>query len=413
MTTRELLVHVELDAVAVPCGRLWARSLPRPSASFEYDAAWLARRGRFALEPSLPLGRGQFHTASALFPVLGDTAPDRWGQTLMRRMERVRARREGRAPRSLGDVDFMTGVDDRTRLGALRYAEPAAPNRFLATSERPVPPLLELPRLLSATRRVLTDEETDEDLDLVLAPGTSLGGARPKASVRGADGTLYVAKFARDDDDWPVIRWEATALALAVRCGLRVPASRLETVARKAVLLVTRFDRTSHGRVPYMSAMTAITASDGDARSYLDIVDALRREGSHAREDLHELWSRMVFNILISNTDDHLRNHGFLRDARGWRLAPAFDLNPVPVDVRPRVHALAIDETDPTASLETALAVAPRFGVAAKAARARAAELARGVKTWRVVAAKAGLKPRDLDRMASAFEHADLTRALR
>ena len=411
--TRELVVYVDRGGIPIRCGRLWARSSPRPGATFEYDPAWLSRRDGFALEPMLPLGPGQFHTARALFPVFGDTAPDRWGQTLLRRIERVRARQGGRTARSLGDVDFMVGVDDRTRLGALRFATAAEPAQFLTIAERPIPPLLQLPKLLAATRRVLSDDETDEDLELVLAPGTSLGGARPKASVRAADGTLFVAKFARDDDEWPVIRWEAVALALAAKCGLQVPPHRLELIARKPVLLVTRFDRDGEARVPYMSAMTAISATDGDAHSYLEIADALRREGSHTSEDLHELWSRMVFNILISNTDDHLRNHGLLRDATAWRLAPAFDLNPMPIDVRPRVHALALDDTDPTASLETAFAVAPRFALRARVARDRARAIARGVKSWRAAATKAGLKARELDRMESAFEHADLALALR
>jgi serine/threonine-protein kinase HipA len=161
-----------------------------------------------------------------------------------------------------------------------------------------------------------------------------------------------------------------------------------------------------------MSAMTAIAADDGEARSYLDLVEALRQEGAAVNEDLRELWRRLVFNVLVSNTDDHLRNHGFVRREAGWRLAPAYDLNPMPTDVRPRVHALAIDATDATASMETVLQVAPMFGLAAGTARTIAGEVARATKTWRAVGAKHGLKKTELERMESAFEHADLALAL-
>ena len=179
--------------------------------------------------------------------------------------------------------------------------------------------------------------------------------------------------------------WEAVLLTLAGKAGIAVPSWRLEMIAKKPVVLLTRFDRTDGDRrVPFMSAMTALDAADhGDQRSYLELVDALRQMGSQPEADAKQLWRRVVFNILVSNTDDHLRNHAFLRDATGWRLSPAYDMNPCPVDVRPRVHALAIDDTDPTASLDTALAVAPRYGLVAAKARAIASEVAAAVRTWR------------------------------
>ena len=410
---RQLTVHLDLDGAPVLVGRLWARSKgARESASFEYDASWLARRDAFALDPELPLGAGPFHTERPLFNAFTDPAPDRWGQTLLRRNERARARKEGRPPRTLLTVDFLALVDDRTRLGALRFKD-FEQDAFLSSSDRPVPPLVELAKLLAATTRVLEERDTEDDLALLLAPGTSLGGARPKASVRDKAG-LSIAKFPSESDDWPVTRWEATALALAQLAGVVVPEWRLALVAKRPVLLLRRFDRTMNERIPFMSALTAIAAKGNETHSYLEIAEMLRRDGSQVKVDLLQLWRRIAFNVLVSNTDDHLRNHGFLREGVGWRLAPAYDLNPMPVDVRPRVHALAIDEIEQAASLETVFAVAPSFGInKPQAARAIVKEAATAVSKWRAVAAKQGLKSRDVDRMASAFEHADLKAAQR
>lgn len=404
---RELLVHVGDH----PCGRLRVRAAPREGASFEYDARWLARADAFAIDPELPLGAGGYHTARALFGAFTDPAPDRWGQTLLRRQERALAKKQGRAPRTLTPVDFLVRVHDVTRLGALRFRDaPDAP--FLSDTDRLVPPLVQLPRLLAATTRVVEDRESDDDLALLLAPGTSLGGARPKASVVDPKGQLLVAKFPRRDDDWPVTRWEATALALATRAGIDVAPARLEQIARRPVLLLQRFDRRGAVRVPFMSAMTALAAQDNETRSYLELAEVLRREGSAASADLRELFRRVTFNVLVSNTDDHLRNHGFLHDGRGLRLAPAYDLNPMPTDVRPRVHALALDEEDPTASLDTVLRIAPFFGFGtAAAARALVAEVGSAVSKWRVVARRHGLTAREMERMESAFKHDDLRSA--
>ena len=406
---RELEVMVARGPSTIGVGRLWARTRgARETCSFEYRAEWLRDREAFALDPELPLAAGRFHSERALFNAFADPAPDRWGQTLLRRAERARARREGRAPRTLLAVDFLTLVDDETRLGALRFRDPAGA-AFLTTGSK-VPPLVALPRLLRASAAVLADEETEDELQLLLAPGTSLGGARPKASVRDGE-RLAIAKFPSRDDDWPVTRWEATTLALAEAAGVTVPARRLATVLARPVLVVERFDRAGAERIPYMSALTALAARDGEPRSYLELADVLRTSGGRARDDLHQLWRRIVFNVLVSNTDDHLRNHGFLWRPGGWRLAPAFDLNPMPVDVRPRVHALALDDHEPAASLELVRSITPRFGIRRGDASSIIRAVAAAVSRWRSVAAAHGVSARQIERMASAFDHADLRAA--
>jgi serine/threonine-protein kinase HipA len=411
---RGLHVFIDLSGETVFLGRLFARvKNGRESTSFTYDDSWLKRRGAFALAPNLMLTRGTFHSPSGLFNAFADTAPDSWGRKLMRRHERGVAEKERRAPRTLFDIDFLAGVEDETRLGALRYKDPQGEG-FLSRSTAPIPPFLELGPLLAATDRIGQGRETDKDVMLVLAPGTSLGGARPKATVRDKTGNLLIAKFPKRDDDWPVTVWEAVALTLARKAGITVADWRLQKISRRPVLIASRFDR-QHGsrRVPFMSAITALNAADhDDQRSYLELADALRRDGAAPSQDLLQLWRRIVFNILISNTDDHLRNHGFLRAAKGWRLAPAYDLNPCPTDVKPRVHALAIDETDATGSLETALKTAKHFGIAAADAAEIAREVARSTQTWRQIAKDHGLNAAQVDRMASAFDHQDLQKSL-
>jgi serine/threonine-protein kinase HipA len=408
---KALLVYVDLQGTPRLAGRLWARLRKnRESATFEYDKDWLAHPDRFSLEPALKLGPGPFHTPSdkPLFGAIGDSAPDRWGRVLMRRAERRRAEREKETPRTLKEIDFLLRVDDEARLGALRFADHEG-GPFLARSgPTAIPPLLELPQLLSAAAHVSEDSETAEDLRLLLAPGSSLGGARPKASVRDFNGHLTIAKFPHKDDEINTVLWEAVALTLAARAGIQVPLWRIEVIAGKSVLLVRRFDRANGIRLPFLSAMSMLEAKDNEQRSYLEIVDALRRHGAAPKEDIRELWRRIVFNVLISNTDDHLRNHGFLYAGQtGWRLSPAYDLNPVPVDVKPRVLSTAINLEDATASLDVALEVAPYFDINASEAHAIATPVRKAVAQWRRVAASMGLTKSEIGRMASAFNHDD------
>lgn len=412
---RETPIYCDFDS---PClvGRLWSRiRKERESATFEYDRGWLQHPERFALEPALTLGAGPQHTlpGRALFGALGDSAPDRWGRTLMRRAERRRAQLEGRTARSLLEIDYLLMVDDEARQGALRFA--AQPEgAFLAAGDAMrIPPFLELPRLLSATERVLEETGNDEDLLLLLAPGSSLGGARPKATLRDRDGRLAIAKFPQKSDEMDVELWEALALTLAGNAGVELPDWRLERVSGKTVLLLRRFDRDRQRRISFLSAMCMLGAQDNQMRSYLEMADALRRYGSQPAADMRQLWRRIVFNVLISNTDDHLRNHGFLYErARGWRLSPAYDLNPVPIDLKPRVLCTAITLDDATASLTLALEVAGDFGLTPAQARRIAAEIGAAVSRWRPEAARLGLTAQAIERMESAFEHRDLKQAL-
>ncbi len=417
MSAPTAYVYLDTDGAPRLVGRLYVTAhRGRETATFQYDDRWITSADSFALEPALSVSRAPHYAGEdrRLFGALGDSAPDRWGQTLLRRMERRQAKAEQRAPRALRDVDFLLGVTDSVRQGALRLALTEG-GPFVAP-ERPmgVPPLVELPALLAATDRYLADQETAEDLRLLLAPGSSLGGARPKASVRDASGALLIAKFPkRHEDDYRVVAWEAVALQLARDAGLRTTEFRLDRVAGNDVLLVTRFDRrlSDQGvrRIPYLSALSMLGAVDGDRRSYPEIADALRAHGAEATQDLAELWRRIVFSVLISNTDDHLRNHGFLYAGRsGWRLSPLFDVNPVPTDLKDRVLSTAIGvDGDPTASLEIAFEVAPLFGVNAARAKRIAAEVGAATRRWSLVAERYGIASSEIERMRSAFEHED------
>lgn len=412
---RETLVYVDLEGAPHLMGRLWARVRKnKESATFEYDLTWLQHPARFSLEPALQLGPGPFHTPAEtpMFGAIGDSAPDQWGRALMRRMERRRAERAGTAPRTLQEIDYLLLVDDQARQGALRFAEREGGPFLREEDVKRIPPLVELPALLSAAEHVLEGKDTEEDLRLLFAPGSSLGGARPKASVIEKDGHLAIAKFPRKDDEINTVVWEAVALALAARAGIAVPENRIEVITKKPVMLLRRFDRDGNRRLPFLSAMSMLGAKDNEARSYLEIVDALRRHGAAPKEDMEAQWRRVVFNILISNTDDHLRNHGFLYAGQeGWRLSPAYDLNPVPTDIKPRILSTAINEDDNTASLALALEVAPYFEMDEKKARAIAKEVGKAVSKWRDEAARHGLAKNEIDRMASAFDHEDLKQA--
>ncbi|MEX0692273.1 MAG: HipA domain-containing protein [Gemmatimonadales bacterium] len=402
-------VYVALGDRTVRVGRLVAVSSSRGErAGFEYDPLWLAAPERYALEPALMLGAGPYYPPAdrALFGAFGDSAPDRWGRTLLLRAERRRAARDGGSARALHELDFLLGVLDEARPGALRFTALGG-GPWLAEGPA-IPPLVALRRLVAAADRVETGDDTEEDLALLLAPGSSLGGARPKASVREPDGALALAKFPRPGDLWSVVVWEAVALELARRAGVTVAPSRLVSVGGRRVLVVARFDRRGAHRVPFLSAMTLLGARDHDpaAPSYPDLADALRRHGAQATDDVRQLWRRMVFNVLIANTDDHLRNHGVLYAGQdGWVLSPAYDLNPVPADVGPRELTTPLTyDGDRTADVEIAFTSLEAFALTRDAASTIVAEVRRAVAGWRAVARGLGCSAAECDRMASAFE---------
>lgn len=416
MSDRKAYVYLELDGTLHHVGQLWARSnRGKEGASFQYEQSWLNVTERFALEPALQLTEGVYHTGAdqSMFGAIGDSAPDRWGRVLMRRVAAHSTRALNLPHRTLTEIDYLLGVYDEARQGALRFRE-TLDGPFLQHSDSPpIPPLIELPKLLSATENLLEDKESDEDLRLLLAPGSSLGGARPKASVRDKDGQLAIAKFPRKDDEYSAVLWEAVALKLASKAGIRVPAWRIELIANKPTLIIRRFDRNFTKRIPFLSAMSMIGARDNEDHSYLEIVDAIRQYGAYPEKDMVELWKRIVFSILISNTDDHLRNHGFLYERfKGWTLSPLYDVNPTPIQIKPRILTTAIDLYDGTASLLLALSVAREFGVEEKQAVHIVNEVGNAVKTWKEEARYFHISSAEIERMASAFDHQDLAHAI-
>lgn len=408
-------VHLSLEGETRQIGRARSnRVRGKETILFEYTEEWLKDADRFELEPGLPLTRGGFAPpdGQSIHGTLGDSAPDTWGRRLMQRAERRQATREGRAVRTLLESDYLLGVSDESRLGAFRFRR-ADGQAFLAESSRGIPALVELGRLLQCTDRILRDEETDEDLLMIFAPGSSLGGARPKASVLDQHGRLSIAKFPKESDEYSIETWEEIALRLAERAGIPTPHHELLEVAGRSVLLSRRFDRANGQRIPFLSAMALLGAKDGQTGSYPEMVDALARHGSQAKKDARALYRRVAFNVLISNVDDHLRNHGFLRfDRSGWTLSPAYDLNPVPADLKARLLTTNIDLEESTCSVDLLEASAEYFALSLPEARSILKEVALATSSWRSVAKEVGANGKEIHRMASAFEHEALQQAL-
>lgn len=382
--------------------------------SFEYAATWLAGGHALALDPSLQLYRGkQFApTGHENFGVFLDSCPDRWGRTLMLRREAQRARRERRAANVLRESDYLLGVFDRHRMGALRFRlDPDG--AFLDDSRGMASPPWTSLRELEQASRALEDDEADRDpnydrwLHMLMAPGASLGGARPKADVVDPEGRMWIAKFPSRADTIDVGAWEHVAHELAVASAVVTSPSRAQRFAsRHHTFLTQRFDREGQDRRHHFaSAMTLLHRKDGDGgASYLDLADLIAREGEHATRDLEQLWRRIVFSICISNVDDHLRNHGFLLSRTGWRLAPAYDLNPSETGDG---LTLNISEHDNAQALELAHEVARSFRVAPKRAKVITNEVVAVARRWREVAKRVGIPRAEQDRMASAFRVAD------
>lgn len=408
-------VHVVLpDGDQVRAGTLHLHQARRTdSATFSYHEAYLADPRAYALDPGLPLASGAHQTAPgrAVFGAIGDTAPDRWGRTLMARAELERASGLGVTPRTLLESDYLLGTRDDLRQGALRFTRDGT--EFLAVAEDGVPRLVALDTLLALTDRHLAHRTGDRDLRDLVNAGGSLGGARPKAAVLLDDGALAIAKFPRrGSDEWDVMRWEKVGLDLAAAAGIDVPGSQLVPVAGRSVLLTRRFDRSGPRRVGYVSAMTRLEAADGESRSYPEIAEVAEAESPEPARDLEQLFRRAVFSVLISNGDNHLRNHGFLRRQTGWALAPAFDLNPEP-DAPGRLATTIDVDGDPMAGVEACLRTAGYYRLTPARAVQVLTEVEQATSRWRQTATRAGAPAAELDLMAAAFGGPERTAARR
>lgn len=383
----------------------------RESYSFEYDADWLKSSANYMyLDPDLQLYAGRQYPTGAknVFGLFADSSPDRWGRLLMTRRERILAEQEGRKPRKLLDSDFLLGVYDETRMGAIRFKLDKDGPFLSDDSETPTPPWTSLRTLEEASRQFENDESGLEQkwINQLIKPGSSLGGARPKATVLDTKGNLWIAKFPSKHDDVNVGAWEKVTHDLARLCGLDVPESMLIDFSKYgSTFLVRRFDRNGAARIHFASAMTMLGKTDGasaaDGSSYLELVSFIKANGAAPKRDLTELWKRIVFNMAVSNTDDHMRNHGFILKADGWHLSPLYDVNPVPEGDE---LSLCVNEDDATISLDLALEIAPYCEISTKDAAAMAADVLKTVReNWNRLATECGLSRSAQEYMRPAF----------
>ena len=375
------------------------------TTTFRYTDEYIASPNAWAVGPGLALGAQS--VSQGLPGPLADTAPDRWGRNLIDK--RIRAQwsnedgvRIGGAHKAITEVDYLLGVSDLTRQGALRYRV-AGEESFLAADSN-IPRLIDLPRLLNATERVDSGGEAEMQAikDLLDAGSASLGGARPKASVRTAN-RLLLAKFPHNTDSWNVMAWEATALDLAAAVGIAVPEHRLLLVNGRSVLLLDRFDRRGSARIPFISGMTLTGKFDGEAADYVEVAEAMSENCDRVATNLRELWMRIAFSVAINNTDDHLRNIGFLHANKGWSLAPLFDVNPNPNTHTARVTSIGW-QTNPTSELASLLAVAPYFGLTETTCMQMWSHIQAGIANWSQVAKSNGIAAAEIEQFAPIFE---------
>lgn len=404
-------VTVEIDALELG-GLAVVGTLRRQQAAggsiigFAYADAWLFRTDHFALDPLHGLYPGdQWPRDGLIAPIFTDSAPDRWGRTLMDRREAVRARGEARPRHRLDEWDYLLGVSDVARMGALRFRTESG--SYLDESSG-VPPMARLPELVAAAKAVEgpTRGARNEarDLAILVAPGSSLGGARPKASVRDADDSLWMAKFPSRTDTRDMAACEWVLNELAAASGIEVPEHRLLQLGRGyRTFAARRFDRIGDSRRVYASAMTMLSRLDREPASYLDIALAIADHGAPGSIEslLAKFFRRVAFNILTAHRDDHLRNHGFLRSNAGWELAPAFDLNPMPD--KPE-HELAIDAADHTGDVRLLIETAEYYRLSSSGAERIIDEVRGALGTWEAVAKRANLGPLEMDALAEAID---------
>ncbi|KCV29506.1 HipA-like C-terminal domain protein [Bordetella bronchiseptica SBL-F6116] len=414
MSKQDNVLEVWLaDDLGPPC-LVGTLAHDRGQIRFHYERDWLKDPRAFALDPDLSLDEHPFFPKPELgnFGIFLDSSPDRWGQTLMKRREALQAKDEKRPPRTLYAWNFLIGVQDQTRQGALRFRRPGT-ETFLGDEKMAAPPVTTL-RELEAVAYQLSNRRID-DLDalrrwlaVLVAPGASLGGARPKANFTEADSSLWIAKFPARDDDRDVGAWEYVVHQLARKAGVDVPPARLIRLGNDFhTFCVQRFDRAHGARRFYASAMTLLRKTQSEGTSYLELAQFIRAQGDaeHADADLAQLFRRVAFNVAVGNRDDHLRNHGFVLGKMGWRLAPAFDVNP---NIDKAEHVLNIDDVDNRPSLETVLSTAAFYGLGDGSARQVVEEVVAAVDGWQDAARRAGISGADIDLTVAAFSaHAE------
>jgi serine/threonine-protein kinase HipA len=402
----EVWLHCDL----APPARVGTLSHDRGQVHFAYEPAWLASAHAFALDPDLSLDALPFFPRATAenFGIFLDSAPDRWGQTLMKRRELLRAKDEGRAPRTLYPWDYLIGVQDLTRQGALRL-RPVGEQTFVAAEALAAPPVTSLRELAAVALELSAPQDAAADalrrwLAVLVAPGASLGGARPKANFTEQDGSLWIGKFPARNDERDSGAWEFVAHRLAQAAGIDVaPAKAVRLGSEHHSHCVQRFDRAAGGaRRFYASALTLLGRDNSDGASYLDLALLLhtRSDPPRVAADLEQLFRRVAFNVAVGNRVDDPRNHGFLLGAGGWRLAPAFDVNPAPEKSE---HVLTLDDRDPRPSLPTVLATHEFYRLSAARARQIVGEVLSAVAGWRATARALGIGAEEIELTAPAF----------
>lgn len=378
--------------------------------SFEYDRGWLKKnRLALTLDPELmPYPGRQYPSGKNIFGLFADASPDRWGRILMNKRERILAEKEGRKPSKLYDSDYLLGVYDETRMGGIRFKSNLDGEFLSDDRETAAPPWASLRTLEEASRNFENDETglSERWLNQLIKPGSSLGGARSKATVVDTKNQLWIAKFPSKNDENDTGAWEMVAHELAALCGLNVPEARLEKFSPLgSTFLIKRFDRLENKRVHFASAMTLLEKTDGasaaDGSSYLDIAAFIKSCGAQPKKDLVELWKRIVFNMAVTNTDDHLRNHAFIFTDKGWVLSPLYDVNPVPYGDE---LSLNVDNEDNSISIELAVQTSVKFGISKPDAETYAEDILKIVRdNWEKSANEYGLSRRKIEEMRPAF----------
>ncbi len=415
-TRKEILVYADwkgLKENPTLLGKLYSTIVRGDEVfSFEYSDEWLKSKFAQVIDPDLGLYSGTHYLddKKSNFGIFLDSSPDRWGRVLMKRREAILARNENRPAKTLMELDFLLGVYDENRVGGLRFK--LAEDKEFLNQDRSLaaPQITSLSELQFASLQLekdedITDEENIKWLNMLMAPGSSLGGARPKASITDKD-ELWIAKFPSVSDNKDTGGWEIVVHTLAKRCGINVAQARVEKfVSPYHTFLVKRFDRNKSERVHFASAMTMLGYTDNRdnyaGASYIEIADFIIKNGARVNADLEELWRRIVFSISVSNTDDHLRNHGFILTERGWILSPAYDINPNEMGTG---LSLNISENDNSLEYDLALEVAEYFRLNKDDAERIIIDIKSKVSEWKKVADRNGISKTEQAMMVKAFK---------